>query len=201
MKPNRAGGAHFHRIFPTGSTLQPRHWWILGLAASLGLLLWLIGYLVLERAWLPGAFGLFLLTWSAVVAAGSLPDEWISRRLDEVLDNWVRDHGGGGFYGLMALSAFVGMELDALLDPREGLLSGWSFVEGQVLQLLIGFSVESLKNMIMAMIWPWPLIVRAGLVDAAIFILACWAAFALARKWLPMPDFSAHADEDEDEED
>src|SRR5690554_3934115 len=183
MDLRRLGTETFHRVAPLGSTLQPHHWWLLALAATAGLLLWLIGYIVLERNWLLSAFGLFLLTYAAVVAAGSLPDEWISRRLDDVLDRWVRDHSGGGFYGMVALSVFVGMELEVLLDPREGLLSGWSFVEGQVVQLLIGFSVESLKNMIIAMIWPWPLIARAGLVNAAIFSFACWAVFVLARNW------------------
>lgn len=198
MKLRRPGFGTFHRIAPSGSSLQPRHWWLLALAAGIGLALWLTGYFVLERNWLPGAFGLFLLTYAAVVAAGSLPDEWISRRLDDVLDRWVRDHSGGGFYGMVALSVFVGMELEALLDPRDGLLSGWSFVEGQVVQLLIGFSVESLKNMIMAMIWPWPLIARAGLVNAAIFSLACWTVFVLTRNWLPVPDFTAKPEVEDD---
>lgn len=201
MDLRRLGTETFHRVAPSGSTLQPHHWWLLALVATAGLLLWLTGYIVLERNWLPGAFGLFLLTYAAVVAAGSLPDEWISRRLDDVLDRWVRDHSGGGFYGMVALSIFVGMELEALLDPRDGLLSGWSFVEGQVVQLLIGFSVESLKNMIIAMIWPWPLIARAGLVNAAIFSFACWAVFVLARNWLPVPDFTAKPEVEDDASD
>lgn len=176
------------RVVPSGSTLSRAHWRMLGVAAGIGVALWLIGFLFVGTRWLPGAFGLFLVTHAGVVAAGSLPDEWISRRLDAVLDRWVRDKSGGGFYGMVALSVFVGLELQTLFDPKDGLLSGWRFVEGQVVQYLIGFSADSLKNMVMAMVWPWPMISRSGLVWTGGFVAACWGAFALGRAWLPLPD-------------
>lgn len=190
MDWHRLGKETLQFAAPSGSTLSREHWIMLGVAAALGLLLWLLGALFFGMRWLPGMFGLFLITHAGVVAAGSLPDEWISRRLDAVLDRWVRDKTGGGFYGMMALSVFVGLEVEALLDSRDGLLSGWRFVEGQIIQYLIGFSVDSLKNMIFAMIWPWPLISRAGLAGAGFLVAACWGAFALGRACLPMPSLT-----------
>lgn len=188
MDLRRLGAETLQRVAPSGSTLSRAHWRLLGITASVGMALWLTGLLFIGSRWLPGSFGLFLLTYCGVVAAGSLPDKWISRRLDAVLDRWVRDKTGGGFYGMVALSVFVGLEARALFDPRDGLLSGWSFVEGQVLQYIIGFSVDSLNNMIMAMAWPWPMISRVGVLWTAIFVAACWGAFSLGRALLPMPD-------------
>lgn len=188
MDLRRLGSEALHRVAPSGSTLTRAHWQLLGITAGVGMALWLTGLLFIGSRWLPGAFGLFLLTYCGVVAAGSLPDKWISRRLDAVLDRWVRDKTGGGFYGMVALSVFVGLEARALFDPDDGLLSGWKFVEGQLLHYLIGFSMDSLKNMVMAMAWPWPMISRAGVLWTGIYVAACWGAFSLGRAVLPMPD-------------
>ncbi|MCX7564331.1 hypothetical protein OS176_12455 [Xanthomonadaceae bacterium XH05] len=184
------------RALPSGSRLTRTQWGILAIAAGAGAMLWLGTLVFAGSRSLPAAFGLFLLTYVGVVAAGSLPDEWISRRLDRVLDRWVRDESGGGFYGMVALSVFVGLEVESLFDPEAGLFSGWDFVEGQIVQVLIGFSADSLKNMVMASIWPWPMISRVGLLSAGVFVAACWGAFMLGRAWLPMPDLTKKAGAD-----
>lgn len=188
MDLRRLGIETIQRMAPSGSTLRREHWLLLGGAAGSGVTLWLIGALFFDTHWLPGMFGLFLVTYAGVATAGSLPDEWISRRLDAVLDRWVRDKSGGGFYGMVALSVFAGLELESLLDPKDGLLSGWRFVEGQAVQYLIGFSADSIRNMVMAMVWPWPMVSRVGPVWTGVFAAFCWVAFALGRASLPMPD-------------
>ena len=197
MDLRRMGIQTLQRVAPSGSALRREHWLMLGVAAGIGVALWLVGFLFVGTRWLPGAFGLFLVTYAGVVAAGSLPDEWISRRLDRVLDRWVRDRSGGGFYGMVALSVFVGLEVETLLDPKDGLLSGWRFVEGQVVQYLMGFSTDSIRNMVMAMVWPWPMISRIGLGWTGGFVAACWGAFALGRAWLPMPDLTKKPEPEE----
>jgi len=178
-------------LAPSGSSLAREHWIIVGVGFVSGLLLWLFGLLFIGPRWVPGAFGMFVMVHAGIVSVGSLPDEWISRRLDAVLDRWVRGKRGGACYGIVAFSMFVGSELSDLFDPRDGLLSGWSFVEDQVWEHVIGFSAGSITHMISAAIWPWQMLAQSGALVTAIFAGCCWGVFSLARVWLPSPRFEA----------
>ncbi|HET9048228.1 MAG TPA: hypothetical protein VFN29_04600 [Chiayiivirga sp.] len=179
------------KVAPSGSTLQREHWTILAAGFGAGLLLWLFGLLFVGPRWVPGAFGMFVMVHAGIVAAGSMPDAWISHRLDAMLDRWVRGKRGGACYGIVAFSMFVGSELSDLFDPRDGLLSGWSFVEDQVWEHVIGFSAGSITHMISAAIWPWKMLAQSGALVTAIFAASCWAVYSLARVWLPSPRFEA----------
>ena len=184
------GWKDLQKALPQKSTLAKEQWLCLGIAAAIGMLLWLVGLSLWGGVWLPGHFGVFLVTYALVVAAGSLPDRWISSRLDAVLDRWVRDKSGGGLYGMIALSVFFGKEVRALFG-NEGIFSGAEFVRGQIIQYFIGFSVDSIKNMIEAFIWPWSMFSEFGLIQSAVFVLACWAVFTVSRRYLPQPNYTA----------
>lgn len=153
-----------------------------------------IAELFIADDWLPGLFGMFLIVYAAIVVAGSLPAHWISSRLDNVLDRWVRDRTGSGFYGMVALGHFAHAELHDVIDLDDGLFAGWDFVTGSIVQHLIGFSMESITNMISAFLWPFRMFSAEGAVPTLVFGLACWAVFQVGRNFLPVPDLTKPED-------
>lgn len=159
---------------------------VLAVFAGAGLVLCIAEFFIADD-WLPGLFGMFLIVYAAIVVAGSLPAHWISARLDDVLDRWVRDRTGSGFYGMVALGHFAHAELH---DVIGGLSSGWGLIQGSVVQYLIGFSLESLANMISAFLWPFRMFSAEGAIPTLVFGLACWAVFQVGRNFLPVPDLS-----------
>lgn len=159
-----------------------------------GLVLCIMDLLV-DGRWLPGMFGMFLLVYTGIVVAGSLPARWISRRLDDVLDRWVRDRSGSGYYGLVALAFFAHAEVRDVLDPENGLFSGWGYIGTSVAEWFIGFSLGSLQNFIESMVWPFRTFTHHGVLQTAIFGLACWAVFQVGRSFLPMPDLNKKPDD------
>lgn len=160
---------------------------VIGTLAVAGLVLCVVELFV-GAVWLPGVFGMFLIVYSGIVIAGSLPARWISRRLDRVLDKWARDKTGSGYYGMVALAWFAHAEVLDIIDPEDGLLAGWDFVQESLVSHLIGFSAGSLENFVRAMVWPFGAIESAGLLQAGVFAAACWAVFQVGRAFLPMPD-------------
>ena len=160
---------------------------VLVVFAVAGIVLFLVEPFIAED-WLPGLFGMFLIVYTAIVVAGSLPAHWISTRLDSVLDRWVRDKTGSGFYGMVALAHFAHAEVYDVFDPDDGLFSGWDFVQGSIVQHLIGFSIQSVTNMISAFLWPFRMLSAEGALPTLVFGLACWAVFLVGRNFLPVPD-------------
>lgn len=170
-----------------GLELSQEQLFVIGTLAAAGLVL-CVAELFVGPVWLPGVFGMFLIVYSTVVIAGSLPARWISQRLDRVLDKWARDKTGSGYYGMVALAWFAHAEVLDIIDPEDGLLAGWDFVQESLVSHLIGFSAGSIENFVRAMIWPFGAIERDGLLQAGIFAAACWAVFQVGRAFLPMPD-------------
>lgn len=169
-----------------GIALSEEQRLVLAVFAVAGVVL-CIAELFIEDDWLPGLFGMFLIVYAAIVVAGSLPVHWISGRLDDVLDRWVRDKTGSGFYGMVALGHFAHAELHDVLD---GLFSGWDLIQGSIVHHLIGFSMESIGNMISAFLWPFRMFSAEGAIPTLVFGLACWAVFQVGRNFLPVPDLT-----------
>lgn len=132
--------------------------------------------------------GLFLCCHAGIVAASWLPPQVLSRRLDAWLDRWVADVGGG-FYGLMALSLFVGLEVAALVEDVRGFELSLGRMAEAMLPWLLGFSLESLMNSLKAIIWPVFLLSALGTTGALVTAGLAWGLFALGARVFPQPAF------------
>lgn len=167
-----------------GLALSEEQRLVVGVVAAIGLLL-CVAAMVMGSDWLPGVFGMFLLVYSAIIVAGSLPAHWISQRVDRVLDRWVRDKTGSGYYGMVALAVFSHAEVADIIG---GVFSGWEFVKGSVVEHFIGFSADSITHFVNAIIWPFRFVGEYGLLQTGAFAGGCWAVFQVGRSFLPMPD-------------
>ncbi len=172
-------------------------WQLLGVVAVAGLASWCASRLLGGDWRLPGLFGVFLLVYAAVVVAGSLPDRIVAEKLDAVLDRWVRDKSGKGFYGMVALSVLAWQEVDGLLDFSGFAEMTGNAIKSQIVHYVIGFSADAMRNAIHAAIWPMWLAGKFGAPGTAAFAGACWAVFALGRRHLPMPDLYKKPKRDE----
>ncbi len=170
-------------IDPRPTPLQQRV--LLALLAA-GMVLLVLGYAVdVRHAALVRHAGFFLVCYVLVVSASWLPQGLLSRRIDRFLDRWIAN-GASGFYGMMALSTYVRLELASLwtsileFDPD----SHW--LRDAIVQSLMGFSLASLKNFVAAMAWPATLFGKGGSGFAPVAtIAACWGAYELGRRVLP----------------
>lgn len=128
--------------------------------------------------------GFFLMTYAVVMAASWLPPSVLSRRVDRLLERWVRN-SSSGYYGVMALATFAQLELASVLDSIAGFEFAISKLREFAIQTAIGFSREAVMNFVWAMAWPWKLMPEHGLWPAAILVAATWGVFRLGREVLP----------------
>ena len=163
-------------------------WWVLGTMIVAGAAGWCASEMLGGDWRALGLFGVFLVVYAAVVVAGGLPYRIVSARLDTLLDRWVRDKSGKGFYGMVALSVLAWQELAGLLDFGGSAFDVNQMVKSQITHYIIGFSIDAMAHAIHASIWPWWLIGELGLPGTALFMGASWAVFAFGRNHLPMPD-------------
>lgn len=161
---------------------------------ALGVALLLLGFtLSLPQAALFQHGGFFLCCYVAVVSASWLRDGVLSRRVDRFLDRWVKN-GGRGFYGMMALSLYVHLELETLLESVTGFELAGDWWRDLLIESLIGFSIESLKNFVAAMAWPATVLtVRGGGLSALLLVAGCWGIYELGRRVLPQGSVREHA--------
>ena len=93
---------------------------------------------------------------------------------------------GGGFYGLGYVVTFVALEVRSLS-------SGLTTVDGlvaQAVQYVLRFSVDSVRNVVSALIWPAHLFEWLGGPAGLVALAAGYAVFELAirplvQSWLP----------------
>jgi hypothetical protein len=171
-------------IDPRPTALQQR---VLVVLFALGVLLLLLGFaLRLSHADLLQRAGFFLCCYVAVVSASWLRHGMISRRIDKFLDRWIKN-GASGFYGMMALSIYAQLELEALLRSIAEFDPSGHWLRDALLQAVTGFSMASLKNFISAMVWPATLFGQKGGSGIAplLFLAGCWATYEFGRRVLP----------------
>jgi hypothetical protein len=112
----------------------------------------------------------------------------VSRRVDRVLEKSVRN-SSGGYYGVMALATFACLEFHSLFDGLVEFEFSTRVLRELGLQWLMGFSVESLRNLISAMIWFGPLFSGGSSLAGLAFIAITWGVFRLCRGVLPHDAF------------
>ena len=93
---------------------------------------------------------------------------------------------GGGFYGLGYVITFVALEIRSLSSG----LTTVSGVVAQAAQYVLRFSVDSVRNIVSAVIWPAHLFEWLGGPAGLVALLVGYAAFDVAirplvQKWLP----------------
>ena len=160
---------------------------LLALFAGIGVLLGTIG--VLRESF--GAtllLGLFLCCHAVIVAASWLPRGVLSVRLDAFLDKWVADIGGG-YYGLMALAMFGGLEARGLWSDLWDFEFSVGAIGTALVPWLIGFSIDSVMNGIKAALWPVFVASELGTGGAIACALLAWGLFAIGTRVFPQPDF------------
>jgi hypothetical protein len=171
-------------IDPRPTAFQQR---VLVVLFALGVVLLLAGFVLpLPHADLLQRGGFFLCCYAAVVSASWLRHGVISRRIDKFLDRWIKN-GASGFYGMMALSIYAQLELEALLRSIAEFDPSGHWLRDALMQSVTGFSMASLKNFISAMVWPATLFgQKGGSGIAPLLLLAgCWAAYEFGRRVLP----------------
>lgn len=125
----------------------------------------------------------FVLTYVGAAAISLLPAPLggpIDRLLDRQLSQW-----GAGVYGLVGLSVFLRLEAQSLIAGLQEMGAASEWAKGMLRDWLIGFSVESMKNMISATIWPARVIQQGGVWGFLAFLGACSAVFELGRRLMP----------------
>lgn len=155
-------------------------------ALAVGLLLarrWLPELPLLEHPLLPW-WCAFVLTYVGAASISLLPAP-LGKAVDSALDRHL-SQWGAGVYGLIALSVFLPLELRSLVESlREFDSAGGDWLRDLLRDWLIGFSAESLRNMISAAIWPARAIQEAGVWGFLGFLGACSAVFELGRRLMP----------------
>lgn len=167
---------------PRPSRLQAR--W-LGVLCGLGVALILVGLawqgatgLLLQRA------GFFLATYSLLISAAWLPSSVLSRRVDTLIERWVRN-SSGGFYGVMALSVFLQLEAVAVVQRIADFELSTGALHKVLIQHLIGFSKDSIMSFVWGMAWPARLLRDHGGVATAVLAVAAWLVFRLSQRIVP----------------
>jgi len=125
----------------------------------------------------------FVLTYVGAATISLLPAPLggpIDRMLDSQLSQW-----GAGVYGLVGLSVFLRLEAQSLIESLQEMREASEWAKGLLRDWLIGFSVESMKNMISATIWPARVIQQSGVWGFLGFLGACSAVFELGRRLMP----------------
>lgn len=167
---------------PRPSALQSR--W-LGVLFGGGVLLILTGLalqtnagLLLQRG------GFFLATYAVLIGAAWLPSGVLSRRIDTLVERWVRN-SSGGFYGVMALSIFLQLEAVALVRRILEFEPSVDELRNAVIQHLIGFSQDSVMSFVWGMAWPGRLLKDHGSSATAALAVAAWLVFRLSQRIVP----------------
>ena len=129
--------------------------------------------------------GMFFATYAAMVALSWLPPSVLTRRVDKLLDRWVRN-SATGYYGVMALGAFIALEIPNFVD---NLLNFELDVKRMIMERVMRFSAQSLENFIKAMAWPGLVLPRGEFVGAAALVGATWGVFKATSRVLPHATF------------
>lgn len=162
-----------------------------------GVLVWVAALSEGAAASAAAAISAFLFVYAAAAIVSRLPDAWggVQGR------TWMRKHVGdlgAGFYGVMGLAVFLQLEAQTLVDQLGGATPIRSFVAELGVNWLIGFSIESFKNFVQALIWPANLISDLGARGAVMVAGICWGILWLASRLLPAECLECEVEQSEE---
>ena len=167
---------------PRPSLLQTR--W-LGALFGVGVLLILVGLaLQSDAGLLSQRAGGFLATYAVLIGAAWLPAGVLSRRVDALVERWVRN-SSGGFYGVMALSVFLQLEAVGLAQRIAGFEPSVDELRNALIQHFIGFSQDSIMSFVWGMAWPGRLMRDHGGTATAALAAGAWLVFRLSQRIVP----------------
>jgi hypothetical protein len=176
--------------------IEPRHRQLIGLMFLLAALLAAVAtFAVGTLAEGAAVIAAFLFVYAAAALVSRLPETWGGARGRA----WVREKMGdlgAGFYGVMGLTVFVLLEIQTLLADFYGPTPVRTFLTNLGLSWLMGFSLDSLKNLLMAMVWPVQLVDALGTRAALIVAGLCWGLLWGASRLLPADCLAAPEDAD-----
>jgi len=128
--------------------------------------------------------GAFLLTYAAVVSLSRLPPNRLGQRVDRFLEQQLQ-RGFTGFYGVMAIATFARLEVrDIASDIVDFELSTGQLVQSLV-QGLIGFSIDSVMNVVWAALWPVKLLEGSGWFGMLVATALAWLVYRAGSQMFP----------------
>jgi hypothetical protein len=122
--------------------------------------------------------GASLLVYAAFVWLAWFPFPWLSRRIEAQFERWV-GHGHAGWYLIVAVAHFTLAEAADLWDALRAMGGLEDLAAHAFWRLLVGFSVESVLNMVWASLWP-----LLGVRDFGLRATALMAGSAYGIWWL-----------------
>ncbi|MEZ5456856.1 MAG: hypothetical protein R3F04_12200 [Lysobacteraceae bacterium] len=128
--------------------------------------------------------GVALVLYATLIASSRLPDTWVGAWVAKRLDAWVASHGAG-FYGLVALARFVQLEAEDGLAALRGFDLHSFDASDLLMHHLMGFSMDSLRNLINASIWPAQIFTEWGFVTAGLILALLWGIHSVGTKVFP----------------
>ncbi|HRD73981.1 MAG TPA: hypothetical protein PK216_13290 [Aquimonas sp.] len=128
--------------------------------------------------------GIALLLYGALIGASRMPESWVGAWFAKRLDAWVESHGAG-FYGLVALARFVQLEAEDSLAALLGFdLYAFDWND-MLMHRLMGFSMDSLRNLISASVWPAQVFSEWGFLTASLILALLWGIHSLGSRVFP----------------
>lgn len=131
-----------------------------------------------------GFIGCFLLLYGTLIVLQRPFFSGLGKTLQKRMHMAIAS-SGVGFYGVMTLARFFQLELHDVLADLADLDLSQLRLRGLVLDWLIGFSMQSLKNSIDAFMWPLKLMSAYGKAGAAIVVGAAWGLYWLGARVFP----------------
>lgn len=131
--------------------------------------------------WLPagssgGFVGGFLAVYAVLLLLQQSPARLLGADLRRRLHAAIAS-SGVGFYGVFCLTRFMQLELHDLLAAAVEFEFSGSQLGGIVREWLIGFSLQSLKNSIAAMLWPLMIFAEYGWLRAGVVLGSLWSVY------------------------
>lgn len=115
---------------------------------------------------------------------------WIDRLAGRLFDLW--DSAGAGFYGTMGAATFVRLEIATVVDEFVTAGSVQDFLRGETIEVLLGFSLQSIANLVEAAVWFLPWLTGIPPHVTAVAIALCYGAYQAGRwSWVEAEEGSA----------
>lgn len=125
--------------------------------------------------------GASLLVYAAFVLLAWFPLPWLSRRIEQRFEGWV-GHGHAGWYLIVAVAYFALAETVDVLNALRAIGGLEDLAANAFWRWLVGFSVESILNMVWASLWPLMTLKDFGLRATALMAGSAYAVWWLGRR-------------------